>query len=348
MIDHPFPGHPSVRFHSALIASLLVVTASCARTTAAPVAATTAGPVKPGCQPLPLLDSIALLWDVAAISDDSMGGRAVGSLGGAKTRDFIAARFDALGLETIAPGRIHKVPVNSPSARLKDLHFGANVVGMLTGSVHPDQYIVITAHYDHLGIGRAVHGDSIYNGADDNGSGAAALAILARHFVRARPAHSLVFAAVDGEESGMWGSRYFVATPTVPLDRILIDINLDMIGRNVNNELYAAGPGKYPLLTPLVEAAVACAPIHLTIGHDRASAGPGNDWTGQSDQSAFHAKGIPFVYFGEEDHPDYHRPSDQADKLMPAFYVGATRTVADFIRRFDAAPVDARLTSARK
>jgi hypothetical protein len=97
------------------------------------------------------------------------------------------------------------------------------------------------------------------------------------------------------------------------------------------------------LLAPLVQATVACAPLRLTIGHDRASDGPGNDWTGQSDQASFDAKGIPFVYFGEEDHPDYHRPSDHADRLMPAFYLAAVQTVADFIRRFDAAPVDARV-----
>ncbi|MEO5797911.1 MAG: M28 family peptidase [Gemmatimonadales bacterium] len=322
---------------------LSVSLAACASAQGAKGPAATLAPARPGCAPLALLDSVALLRDVAAISADSMGGRAIGSLGSAKVRDILAARFDALGLATVAPGRIHKVPVTSASARLKDVKSGANIVGLIKGSAFPDQYIVVTAHYDHLGIGRPVNGDSIYNGADDNGSGTAALAILARHFLRARPAHSIIFAAVDGEESGMWGSRYFVSAPTVPLDQILLNVNLDMIGRNVNNELYAAGPGKYPLLTPLLEATVDCAPIHLTIGHDRASAGPGNDWTGQSDQGAFHAKGIPFVYFGEEDHPDYHRPSDHADKLMPAFYVGATRTVADFIRRFDSAPVNARI-----
>lgn len=323
---------------------LCIVSTACAQG-ARTGAATTLAPSKPGCAPLALLDSVALMRDVTAISADSLNGRAIGSLGSAKVRDFLAARFDALGLETIAPGRIQKMPVTSSSPRLKDVKFGANVVGLIKGSKFPDQYIVVTAHYDHLGVGRAVNGDSIYNGADDNGSGTAALAILARHFLKARPAHSIVFAAVDGEESGMWGSRYFVSAPTVPLDKILLNINLDMIGRNVKNELYAAGPGKYPLLTPLVEATVDCSPIRLTIGHDRAAAGPGNDWTGQSDQGAFHAKGIPFVYFGEEDHPDYHRPSDHADKLMPAFYVGATRTIADFIRRFDAAPVNARVAA---
>ena len=86
---------------------------------------------------------------------------------------------------------------------------------------------------------------------------------------------------------------------------------------------------------PLVEATIACSPITLDdrprwTGRDRAS-----DWTNQSDQAAFDAKGIPFVYFGEEDHPDYHRATDHADRLMPGFYVAAVRDVADFIQRFD-------------
>lgn len=341
----PHPVH-SVSLRSACLTTFLLALAACARGTGQTTMAATLAARRTGCSPLPVLDSTALLHDVAAISDDSMLGRAIGSTGSARTRDFLAARFDALGLETIAPGRIQKMPVTSSSSRLKDVHFGANVVGVIRGKLHPDQYIVITAHYDHLGVGRAVAGDSIYNGADDNGSGTAALAVLARHFLANRPDHSLVFAAVDGEESGMWGSRYFVSAPTVPLEKILLDVNLDMIGRNVNNELYAAGPGKYPLLGPLAEATAECAPIRLTIGHDRSSAGPGNDWTGQSDQGSFHAKGIPFLYFGEEDHPDYHRPSDHADHLMPTFYIGAVRTVADFIRRFDAAPVDARIKPA--
>ena len=341
----PPPGLISVSLRPSLLLALLWAALGCARSTMEPAAAR-AAPLRPGCPALPVLDSAGLVRDLFAISADSMRGRAIGSLGSAKTRDFLASRFDALGLETISPGRIHVVPVTSPSPRLKDVRSGSNIVGMIAGSVHPDQYIVITAHYDHLGVGQPVDGDSIYNGADDNASGTAALVALARYFFRAHPAHSLVFAAVDGEESGMWGSRDFVSRPAVPLGQILLNVNLDMIGRNVNNELYAAGPGHYPLLTPLVEATVGCAPIRLTIGHDQASAGPGNDWTGQSDQAAFHAKGIPFVYFGEEDHPDYHRPSDRADQLMPGFYLGAVRTVADFIHRFDADPVNARIVPA--
>ena len=322
--------------------AILLPTIGCAQSPPRTVASAVA-PGRVGCAPPAALDSAGLIRNVFAISADSMSGRAIGSLGSAKTRDFIAAWFDAIGLATVSPGRIRKVPVTSNSARLKAVKWGANVVGVIRGSLHPDQYIVMTAHYDHVGIGRAIDGDSIYNGADDNASGTAALVTLAKYFFRHPPAHSLIFAAVDGEESGMWGSRAFVSTPAVPLGQILLNVNLDMIGRNVNNELYAAGPGKYPLLTPLLEATSACAPLRLTIGHDGASAGAGNDWTGQSDQASFHAKGIPFVYFGEEDHPDYHRPSDHADKLMPGFYLAAVQTVADFVRRFDLAPVDARI-----
>jgi Zn-dependent M28 family amino/carboxypeptidase len=292
---------------------------------------TSVGPAKPGCPPLPALDSAELLRDVYRLADDSMRGRRVGSPEGAKARDFLAARFDALGLDRIGAGRIQ--PFEIVSSRMPAGGRGANVVGLIRGTRVPDRYIVITAHYDHVGVGRPVNGDSIYNGADDNASGTAGLLQLARWFVKHPAAHSLILAAVDGEESGELGSRAFVEQPPVPLDRMLADVNLDMVGRNVNGELYAAGPGKYPKLRPLVEATIACSPVKLLIGHD--SGGRGQDWTNQSDQGSFHRRGIPFVYFGEEDHPDYHRPSDTPDRLMPGFFVGSVRTVADFVRRLD-------------
>ena len=292
----------------------------------------------PKCPALPTLDSAQIMSDVYRLADDSMRGRRVGSSENAKARDFLAARFDALGLDVIGGGRIQKFVV-PPSARRPDSLRGANVVGVIRGTVTPDEYVVVTAHFDHVGVGRPLNGDSIYNGADDNASGTVALLAMARHFMRARPAHSILFALVDGEESGELGSKAFVADPPVPLEKMLIDVNMDMIGRNISSELYAAGPAKYPLLRPLADALVACSPspVILKVGHD--SGGRGYDWTNQSDQGAFHAKGIPFVYFGEEDHPDYHRPSDSADRLMPAFFVNAARLIADFVRRFDEHPV---------
>jgi len=289
----------------------------------------------PSC-PTIAIDSAGLLRDVFRLADDSMRGRRVGTPENAKARDFIAARFDALGLERVGSGRVQPFTIGTRQGKVS----GFNVAGLIKGTTLPDQYIVVTAHFDHIGaVGpgaqcRPSGADSICNGADDNASGTAGLLALARHFMTDRPAHSLLLVAFDAEESGDLGSTAWVADPPVPLSELLVDVNMDMVGRNAKNQLYAAGPTKYPSLRPLVEATITCSPIRLTIGHDSPGA-MGGDWTSQSDQAAFDARGIPFVYFGEEDHPDYHRATDHADRLMPGFYVAAVRDVADFIRRFD-------------
>jgi Zn-dependent M28 family amino/carboxypeptidase len=289
----------------------------------------------PSC-PTIAIDSAGLLRDVFRLADDSMRGRRVGTPENAKARDFIAARLDALGLDRVGPGRIQPFTIETRQGKVS----GANVAGVIRGTAFPDQYVVVTAHFDHIGaVGpgaqcRPSGADSICNGADDNASGTAGLLALARYFMTERPEHSLLLVAFDAEESGDLGSTAWVAAPPVSLSELLIDVNMDMIGRNAKNQLYAAGPTKYPALRPLVDGTIACSPIRLTIGHDGPGA-IGNDWTSQSDQGAFDAKGIAFVYFGEEDHPDYHRATDHADRLMPGFYVAAVRDVADFIRRFD-------------
>jgi hypothetical protein len=318
------------------LAMVIVLCGACAPAGNGQVIA--AAPTGGSCAPLAAVDSAGMMRDVFRLAHDSMRGRHIGSPEGLKARDYLAKRFDDAGLATLPPGRLHEFTM-IPSPRMFNADRAWNVVGIVRGTEFPDRYIVVTAHFDHVGVGRAVDGDSIYNGADDNASGAAGLVALARMFTATPPRHSIVFAAVDGEERGMWGSRHFVDAPTVPLDRILLNVNLDMIGRNTKNELYAAGPGKYPQLLETVRATSVCAPLTLRIGHDTPAAGAGNDWTSQSDQAAFHRKGIPFVYFGVEDHPDYHKPSDTPERLMPGFYVNAVRTVADLLRRFDAAPV---------
>jgi Zn-dependent M28 family amino/carboxypeptidase len=204
---------------------------------------------------------------------------------------------------------------------------------------------VLSAHYDHVGVGRPVRGDSIYNGADDNASGTAALLVIAEAFRRRPPESTVVFAAFDGEEGGRRlrsGAQAFVAAPPVPRDAIVLDVNLDMVGHSAKGELYAAGASHYPFLRPVLDAVAARAPVRLLQGHDRPVPAASDDWTFQSDQGAFHRAGIPFVYFGVEDHPDYHRPSDEVSTITPAFFVGAVRTVADAVRAFDRALDDVR------
>ncbi len=101
--------------------------------------------------------------------------------------------------------------------------------------------------------------------------------------------------------------------------------------------MYAAGAAKYPQLRAPLERVAARAPVRLLLGHDTPTPTPRDDWTNQSDQGAFHQAGIPFVYFGVEDHPDYHRPSDEVRTITPGFYVRAVRTVLDAVRELDGA-----------
>jgi Peptidase family M28 len=279
------------------------------------------------------IDSARLIADLSRLADDSMRGRLTGTPEGAKARAFIAGRFDAAGLGTAGAGRVQPFTfTRRDSTRVE----GANVVGVVRGTAMPDRYIVVSAHYDHVGVRAPVDGDSIYNGADDNASGTAALLALAEWFAMHPARHSLVFVAFDAEEQGLRGARAFVAAPPVPKEAIVLNVNMDMVSLNAKGELYAAGAAKYPALRASLERVAARAPVKLILGHDTPVPTAQDDWTAQSDQGAFHDAGIPFVYFGVEDHPHYHRPSDELRNVTQSFYVRAVETVRDAIRELDA------------
>lgn len=284
------------------------------------VAATACGPGGGAAQEPPPVDPAVvldpdtrarLLDDLAWLADDARRGRAMGSPEAALVRDWLVARFTEIGLEpTVRPFD----PGNGQEA--------ANVVAVLHGTVEPDRYVVVTAHFDHLGE----RGGTVYNGADDNASGTAALLAAGTWFAAHPPRNSLVFVALDGEEAGLLGARAFVEDPPVDRSAIALNVNMDMVGRSDRGELYVAGTRHHPALLPPLEAVAAAAPVQLRFGHD----GPGggaDDWTFQSDHGAFHAAGIPFLYFGVEDHEDYHRPTDDLERIRPAFFIGATETV---------------------
>ncbi len=192
-----------------------------------------------------------------------------------------------------------------------------NVVGLLPGG-HPslgETYVVITAHMDHVGIGRPdATGDSIYNGADDNASGTAALMAIARAFgaLPAPPDRSVIFLAVSGEEKGLLGSRWFVENPTVPLESIVANINLDMIGRNAPDSIVAIGK-EYSTLGPLLrEVATTHPQLGLTVAPDL---WPGQRFFYRSDHFSFAAREIPAIFLFAGTHEDYHRPGDTVEKV---------------------------------
>lgn len=274
-----------------------------------------------------IIDAGKLLRDIETLSADAMEGRGIGTAGGIKAREYIAARFSAAKLKAF--GGSYFQPFES-SGQSGEKLAGANVVGYIEGKKFKDKYIVITAHYDHLGIRKG----EIYNGADDDASGVAALFALAAYFKDKQPAHSLIFVAFDGEETGLLGSRKFVAEPPVAKKSILLNVNMDMIAHNDANELYASGIYHHPALKPILKRVANTAKVKLLFGHDRPEQ-KHDDWTNQSDHFAFHQAKIPFIYFGVEDHKDYHKATDDFANINQEFYVRAVETILEAVQKID-------------
>ncbi|HEX2189184.1 MAG TPA: M20/M25/M40 family metallo-hydrolase [Longimicrobiaceae bacterium] len=273
------------------------------------------------------------LRDLGVLAADSMQGRRVGTPGNARARAYLLGQLREMGLEPVGAGYEHPFAFTPRGGGAEAR--GINLLGKVTGTEDPDRYLVVSAHYDHVGVGRPAEGDSIYNGADDNASGVAALLEMARWFRANPPRSTVVFAWFDAEEAGLQGARAFVASPPVPKDSIVLNVNMDMVSRSERGELYAAGASKWPFLRPYLDEVAGRAAIRLLQGHDTPVPGPQDDWTMQSDQGPFHAAGIPFVYFGVEDHPGYHHPSDEVANVTPEFYAGAVRAIADAVRTLD-------------
>ena len=270
------------------------------------------------------------LNDVEYLSSDELGGRETGTPGNEMARRYIEQRFDSLGLQMFGGSYLQPfdqaITTGSSTA---DTVTANNVVGYVEGEVYPDSYIVVTAHYDHLGR----EGDEIYNGADDNASGTGGMMAAAEYFTENRPDHSIIFVGFDAEEKGLAGARFFTQNPPVPLDQILININMDMISTNFENELYAVGTYHYPYLKPYIEEYTADAPVNVLFGYD--SDEWDQNWTLASDHGPFHQEGVPFIYFGVEDHPHYHAPSDVYENINPEFYLGAVETIIGVIEGLD-------------
>ncbi|HVG29614.1 MAG TPA: M20/M25/M40 family metallo-hydrolase [Pyrinomonadaceae bacterium] len=283
----------------------------------------TARPAAPRSE---VIDAARLLRDVEALSSDDMRGRKTGTEGGAKARAYVVAAYKKYKLKPFGASYLQPFTFE----RGGKSYAGSNVVGYVEGKSKAARRLVVSAHYDHVGV---VRGD-IYNGADDNASGVAALLAMAEYFGRHRPAHSIVFVAFDAEELGLQGSQWFVKSPPVDLKTVVAEVNMDMVSHNDRNELYAAGASRYPFLKPYLDRVAAAAPVRLLAGHDDPKLGK-DDWTPLSDQAAFHRAGVPFVYFGVEDHKDYHQPTDDFANINRDFFVRATETILSAVRLLD-------------
>jgi Zn-dependent M28 family amino/carboxypeptidase len=281
------------------------------------------------------IDSERLMQTVTTLADAKFEGRAAGSPGGIAAREYVLARFKSIGLHPVANAHVFPFAFTRKLATSAREESGANVLGMCVGKDPTLPMFVVSAHYDHLGV----RDGAIYHGADDNASGVAVMLEVAAHCQKNPMRRSIVFAAFDAEEGGLNGAKVFVSNGPIPRERMGLNINLDMVSRSDKREIFIAGTYHTPALKPPLEIVAARAPIKVLFGHDRpvAIAGGVDDWTNQSDHGPFHAAGVPFVYFGVEDHPDYHKPTDTADKINRGFFVDVAETVLDAVLQLDAA-----------
>ncbi len=289
----------------------------------------TAAPAAPSAAPAATEDGTALMASIAALTAPGMDGRATGTAGGRKAQAWIEEQLTALGVRpaTAAGFAMPFQFTNKAGVAVS----GTNLVARCEGRRPGLPAIVVSAHYDHLGV----RSGQTYHGADDNASGVALLLHVAARCAATPYEHPLLLAFFDAEEMGLQGAHAFVRTPPVAADQLALDVNFDMVSRSAGREIFVAGPGRWPRLKPVLDAAMAGAPITVRFGHD--TGGGQNDWTTQSDHGAFHAAGIPFVYFGVEDHADYHQPTDTADKIAPDFLGGVATVVLRALEALDRA-----------
>ncbi|MBC5994315.1 M20/M25/M40 family metallo-hydrolase [Pontibacter cellulosilyticus] len=289
-------------------------------------------PLFGNAQKLPL-DKKQLLQDIELLAADSMQGRLSGTEGSQMAQQYILKRFQEIGLKPFNGS--YKQHFRIENKRLT-VEQATNLVGYIPGK--SDKVIVVSAHYDHVGV----RNGEIYNGTDDNASGVGALLAAAAYFKKNPPKHTLIFAAFDGEELGLQGANAFLEKPPVDLEQIILNVNMDMLSINNKGELYASGSHHYPQLLPSLQKVAARPKAKLLIGHDKPEQGP-NDWTTQSDHFQFHKRKIPYIYFGVEDHPHYHKPTDDFVNVNPEFYAEAAALVIDFVK-----VVDKDLPSSKK
>ncbi len=328
--------------HRVALTALLLATAACAtaRTPATPpAAAANAVITRAGTERL-----------LTALADDSMEGRRTLTPGEVRAATFIAGEFEVLGLQPMGgdSGYYQWVPLVQVRRRngtigygypahgvldtiAKDkIRYGRNIVARLEGSdpVLKNEVILVDAHYDHLGIGHPVNGDSIYNGADDDASGVVTVLQVARAMTAGpRPKRTILFATFTGEEMGLLGARWFVDHPTVPLARIVANLEIEMIGRP---DPLAGGPGK-AWLTGYERSTMGdlLAAHGIPIVKDPR---PDQQFFQRSDNYALATRGVVAHTLSSFNlHNDYHAPTDDVSRVDFDHMTAVIRATAEAV-----------------
>ncbi|MBL86399.1 MAG: peptidase M28 [Winogradskyella sp.] len=258
---------------------------------------------------------------VEEVSSEKYNGRMTGEEGHNEVCNYIRRYYDSLGIKPpkTHPDYFQKVPKSVLPDELND---SQNVIAYIEGSEFPDEYIYITAHSDHEGVKEG----EIYPGADDNGSGTAAVFEMAEAFKKAvedgnGPKRSIVFLHVTGEEVGLHGSRYYTNNPIFPIEDTVSTLNIDMIGRvdsrHKDNEdyVYVIGADRISTELHFVVQEANYNFVNLELDYEFNAENDHNRYYYRSDHYNFATKGIPVVFFFNGEHEDYTKPTDTADKI---------------------------------
>lgn len=275
-----------------------------------------------------------LLDDLRILSADEMLGRDTGAPGGELARNYIVGRLDALGVAAPMVGRLQPWEMQGRTREGARTFNGVNIIGLIPGTRVPDRYIVVTAHYDHVGV----NDGQIFNGADDNASGVATMLELASRLKAEAPEHSVLIVALDGEERGLLGAKHFVEAPPVPLSSIAMNLNFDMTARaDTDGKLWVTGTYQHPQFRAILDGISANGAVSLAFGKDTPQDTGQDNWVEASDHAAFYRADVPFLYLGVNYHPDYHRPTDDFERVIPAVFISATELSVTAFRALDRA-----------
>ncbi|MEY4963419.1 MAG: hypothetical protein RLZZ323_738 [Bacteroidota bacterium] len=259
------------------------------------------------------------------IAADSMEGRETGSAGQKKAGRYLISQYEKNQISYPKGAADFYQPIPATflnNKRNRNLPNSENIWAFIEGTEKPEEIIVISAHYDHVGI----ENGEIYNGADDDGSGTSALLEIAQAFQIAKkeghgPKRSILFLHVTGEEHGLLGSRYYSENPLFPLANTVADVNIDMIGRrdeihpNTNNYVYIIGANRLSSELDFVCSIMNQRYVGLDLDYRFNDPKDPNRFYERSDHYNFAKHGIPSVFFFNGVHADYHKKTDEPDKI---------------------------------
>lgn len=273
-----------------------------------------------------LITSENLKTHLYTFASDDMEGRMTGEPGQKKAAQYLKDFYKKNDIAAAkSDGDYYQIIPESyfNSGRTRGLKASENVAAFIEGTTYPEEVIVISAHYDHVGVGDQ---GNIYNGADDDGSGTVAILEIAKVFAKAKkegngPKRSLLFLHVTAEEVGLVGSRYYSENPIFPLENTITNLNIDMIGRiapdkkETPNYIYLIGSDKLSQELHDVSEQVAKTYSDLELDYKYNDDNDPNRFYYRSDHYNFAKHGIPVIFYFNGVHEDYHQPTDTPDKI---------------------------------